>query len=56
MEMLSQIHVLDPLSTRENHTIHRVGGWVDPRVGLDSVIGGNIPCTCQDSNPRSFSL
>ena len=56
METLSQLRVLVPLCTGENHTIHRVGGWVGPRVSLDSVREGNISCTCQDLNPRSFSL
>jgi len=56
MDMLSQLHVLAPLCTGENQTLLGVGAWVGPRVSLDSVREWNISCTCQDSNPRSFSL
>jgi hypothetical protein len=35
---------------------HRIGGWVDPRAGLDAMVRRKIPSTCQDSNLRSSSL
>jgi hypothetical protein len=33
---------------------HWIGGWVDPRAGLDTVVK-KIPSPCRDSNPRSLS-
>jgi hypothetical protein len=35
---------------------HWIGGWVDPRAGLDTVVRRKIPCTCWDLNPQSSSL
>jgi hypothetical protein len=32
-----------------------IGGWVDPRAGLDAVMKRKIPSPCQDSNPRPSS-
>jgi hypothetical protein len=34
---------------------HWIGGWVDPRAGLDAVVKRNVPSFCRDSNPRSSS-
>jgi hypothetical protein len=31
---------------------HWIGGWVDPRAGLDMVSKRKIPSTCQESNPN----
>jgi hypothetical protein len=32
-----------------------IGGWVDPRAGLDAVVKRKIPSSCRDSNPWSSS-
>jgi hypothetical protein len=32
---------------------HWIGGWVDPRTGLDTVVNRKIPSHCRDSNHRS---
>jgi hypothetical protein len=31
--------------------IHSIGGWVGPRVVLDTAVKKKIPSPCQDSNP-----
>jgi hypothetical protein len=28
-----------------------IGGWVDPRAGLDAMVKTNIPNSCRKSNP-----
>jgi hypothetical protein len=30
---------------------HWIGGWVDPRAGLDAVAKRKIPSPCRESNP-----
>jgi hypothetical protein len=35
---------------------HWIGGWVGPRVGLDTMVERKIPSLCQDSNHQSSSL
>jgi hypothetical protein len=32
---------------------HWIGGWVDPRVGLDAVVKRKIPSSHRESNPRT---
>jgi hypothetical protein len=31
--------------------IHCTGGWVGPKAGLDTEVGGKILCHCRGSNP-----
>jgi hypothetical protein len=41
---------------RERATgIHWLGGWVDPRAGLEAVMKGKVPRLYRDSNHRSSS-
>jgi hypothetical protein len=43
-----------PLYPRERDPFTQwTGGWVGPRAGLETVVKRQIPCPCQDSNPRS---
>jgi hypothetical protein len=34
---------------------HWIGGWVDPRAGLDAEARRKIICLCWGSNPQSSS-
>jgi hypothetical protein len=40
---------------RENPDTHWLGGWVDSRASLDTVVKRKILSPCRDSNPRSSS-
>jgi hypothetical protein len=33
-----------------------MGGWVDPRAGLDAVVKRKIPSLCRELNPRSSPI
>jgi hypothetical protein len=34
---------------------HWIGGWVDPRAGLNAEVKKKIPSPCRDSHSRSSS-
>jgi hypothetical protein len=40
----------------KNTRTHRIGGWVDPKVGLDTVAKGKVPSPCRESNPDLSTL
>jgi hypothetical protein len=45
-----------PLTPRETAPgTHQIGGWVDPRAGLDAVLKRKIRSSCRGTNPRSSS-
>jgi len=56
MEVSGQLHVPAAVPPGEIAPgTHWFGGWVGPRVGLDTVVKRQIPSPCRDSNPLTFS-
>lgn len=44
MEVNGQFHALGKLPKERVHCTHRIGGWVDLRVGLDALDKGKSSC------------
>jgi hypothetical protein len=52
MEVSGQFYAPATLLPREGAPgTHWIGGWVDPRAGLDAVAKRKIPSPCRGSNP-----
>jgi hypothetical protein len=52
MDVSGQLHTAAALPPgKELPDIHWIGGWVDPRAGLDAVKLRKISCSCQKLNP-----
>jgi hypothetical protein len=57
MGVSGQFHYPGHFTPKERApSTHWIGGWVDPRAGLDTVVKRKILSPCRDSNPRSSSL
>jgi hypothetical protein len=54
MEVIEQLHAPDALPREKKTGIHRIGGWVDPRAGLDDMEGWKF-LTPQELELRLFS-
>jgi hypothetical protein len=50
MRVSGQRHVPAELYLRGEDS-HWIGGWVDPRAGLDTEAKGEILCVSRESNP-----
>jgi len=52
MDVSVQLQALVTLPSRRNPGAHSIGGWVDPRAGMDVLERRKFCCTCWDSKPR----
>jgi len=51
MLVSGQLHALGRLLPQEaTPSTHRIGGWVDPRGGLNMMAKRKISCPCQELN------
>jgi hypothetical protein len=54
MEVSGQLQAPAALPPGKEHLVpHWIGGWVDPRAVLDTVVKRKIPSSCRESNPRT---
>jgi hypothetical protein len=54
MEVSSELHALAALPPGKNHGTHRIGGWIGPRAGLDT-LEKRMSYSCQNLNHRLWS-
>jgi hypothetical protein len=56
MEVSSQFHALAALPQERAPCTHRIGGWVGPRAGMDTVPKRKIPNPRRDLNSDQCKL
>jgi hypothetical protein len=55
MEVSSQLHAAVALTLRKSSDTHCIGGWVDPRGGVEGFGKEKSPCLYRNSNLGPFN-